>query len=151
MDKRHLKVSSKALKTMKNFFPSFNKYLKASSFQTEATRDWSQLYDVQAVKQELMLHKLSSHYHMCICKVQAQPASAQDVCQRATSTFCHKLTMQWDKRNEGVGSGHRAEKEKGTPNVFICLHMGDNEFLMQTTIPQQWDGIQFSWKHQTSI
>lgn len=44
-----------------------------------------------------------------------------------TSTFCHKLTiLQWDKRNEDVGSCHRAEKKKGTTNVFICLHMGDN-------------------------
>lgn len=34
--------------------------------------------------------------------------------------------LQSDKRNEDVGSGHRAEKEKGTTNVFICLHMGDN-------------------------
>lgn len=72
---------------MKNFFPSFNKYLKASRFQTEATRDRSQLYDVQAVKQELMLRKLSSHYHMCICKVQAQPASAQDACQLVNIHF----------------------------------------------------------------
>lgn len=84
-----------------------------------------------------MMHKLSNKNwcdtNSAACTICASARFRHSLCQLAmfanllTSTSCHKLTMlQWDTRNEDVGSGHGAEKEKGRTNVFICLHKGDN-------------------------
>lgn len=112
---------------MQNFSQSFNKYSKASRFQTEATRDWSQLRDVQAVKQELVLHKLSSHCHMCICKVQAQPVPAHHVCQLDTIPFLphvNHAAMRQEKLTGGFRSQGR-ERKRDNKCVYLFT-MGDN-------------------------